>query len=282
MYRIVERKLLAENTWSLKIEAPEIARKRRAGQFAILRVHERGERIPLTLADGDVEAGTVTLIFQAVGKTTCELADLEVGASLQDLVGPLGQASEVESYGTVACVGGGVGIAVVWPVARAMAAAGNRVVGIIGARSAEHLILEEEMAACCDRLELSTDDGSRGTHGFVSDVLQKLVQEGEAIDRVMAIGPVPMMRAIVNVTRSLEIPTAVSLNPIMVDGTGMCGACRVTVDGRTRFACVDGPDFDGFAVDFDELIRRLAAYRDEEAEAREPHPGPRCDERGSR
>jgi ferredoxin--NADP+ reductase len=251
----------------MEIEAPEVARKARAGQFVILRLSENGERIPLTIADFDRQRGTVTIIFQEVGYTTGQLAAFEPGDALPDFVGPLGLPSEVENYGHVVCVGGGVGIAPVYPIARALKEAGNEVTAIVGARSKDLLILEEEMRGASDRLLVATDDGSYGHKGFVTDLVKQVLDEGRPVARLWAVGPMIMMRNVAEVTRPYGVRTIVSLNPIMVDGTGMCGACRVVVGGRARFACVDGPEFDGHEVDWDLAMRRLAMYREEEQQA---------------
>jgi len=267
MFAIREKRLLAPAIYLMRVEAPKIARKRRAGQFVILRVNETGERFPLTIVDSDPERGTITLIFQVVGKSTRLLAGLDVGDEILDVVGPLGRPTHIENFGHVVCIGGGVGIAPAYPIACAMKAAGNRVTSIISARTAELLILEEEMRAHSDELRIATDDGSRGFKGFPTHILAGMIRAGERIDLVVAIGPVPMMRAVCEVTRPHGIKTVVSLNPIMVDGTGMCGGCRVSVGGRTRFVCVDGPEFDGHEVDFDLLAKRLQAYRDMEEES---------------
>lgn len=264
MFPIVETKLLATAVKQFKIYAPEIAKKRRPGQFVVLRITEEGERIPLTIADADPDAGTITIIFQEVGKSTEQLGKLKAGGAIADLIGPLGVPTHIEKFGTVVCIGGGIGIAPVYPIAKAMREAGNTVISIIGARTKHLLILEEEMARVSHALKISTDDGSYGYHGFVSDVLQNMLDEGMHMDLVVAIGPVPMMRVVCNVTRNHKIKTVVSLNPIMVDATGMCGACRVTVGGRTRFVCVDGPEFDGHEVNFAELVKRQRAYLEQE------------------
>ncbi len=264
MFSIVETKLLAAAVKQFKIYAPDIAKKRKPGQFVVLRINEEGERIPLTIADADPEAGTITIIFQEVGKSTEHLGKLKAGEAIADLIGPLGVPTHVEKFGTVVCIGGGIGIAPVYPIARAMREAGNTVISIIGARTKNLLILEEEMAKVSHALKISTDDGSYGYHGFVSDVLQNMLDEGMHMDLVVAIGPVPMMRVVCNVTRNHKIKTIVSLNPIMVDATGMCGACRVSVGGRTRFVCVDGPEFDGHEVNFAELVKRQRAYLEQE------------------
>ena len=278
MFQIVEARLLATAVKQFKIAAPEIAGKRKPGQFVVLRINEEGERIPLTMADADPQAGTITLIFQEVGTSTAKLGKLKAGDSVSDLIGPLGVPTHIEKFGTVVCVGGGIGIAPVYPIAKGMREAGNTVLSIIGARTKDLLILEEEMAAVSNVLKISTDDGSYGYHGFVSDVLQDFIDQGTTIDLAVAIGPVPMMRVVCNVTRNKSIKTVVSLNPIMVDATGMCGACRVTVGGRTRFVCVDGPEFDGHQVDFAELVKRQRAYLDPEKRAYESflHPGGAC------
>ena len=278
MFQIVEARRLAPSVNQFKIAAPEIARKRRPGQFVALRINEEGERLPLTIADADPVAGTITLIFQEVGKSTAQLGKFKAGDRLSDLVGPLGIPTHVEKFGTVVCIGGGIGIAPVYPIAKAMREAGNTVLSIIGARTKDLLILEEEMRRVSTFLKVSTDDGTYGYHGFVSDILQDLIDQGTAIDLTVAIGPVPMMRVICNVTRNRNIKTVVSLNPIMVDASGMCGACRVTVGGKTRFVCVDGPEFDGHQVDFAELVKRQRAYLEQEKRALESfkHDGGAC------
>ena len=274
MNRISEKQDLSENVVRMVLEAPAIARKRRAGQFIILKIDEKGERIPLTIVDSDAEKGTITIIFQVVGKTTAVLARMKAGGSLTDVQGPLGNPTEIENFGRVVCIGGGVGVGVVYPLAAALKKAGNHVTSIIGARTKDLLILEEEMKKVSDRLIVATDDGSYGFHGFVSAVLQNLIDAGEKIDRVYAIGPVPMMRVLANVTKPYGIKTIVSLNPIMVDATGMCGACRVSVGGKTKFTCVDGPEFDGHEVDFTLLTNRLRMYSEQEKQTLEAH---RCE-----
>ncbi|MFL6293801.1 MAG: sulfide/dihydroorotate dehydrogenase-like FAD/NAD-binding protein [Thermoanaerobaculia bacterium] len=266
MFPIVEARFLAPDVKLFRIEAPRVARKRLAGQFVIVRIHEEGERIPLTIADSSAADGTVTLIVQGVGKTTKRMNRLSSGDALLDLVGPLGRPTEVERFGTVAVVGGGVGTAIAYPSAVALQQAGNRVISIVGARTSDLLILEDEMSAVSDLLIVTTDDGTRGFHGFVTQALAERIA-AEPIDRVYAIGPVPMMKAVADVTRPLGIRTIVSLNPIMVDGTGMCGGCRVLVGGTSKFACVDGPEFDAHEVDFRVLQQRNAAYRKEEKES---------------
>lgn len=253
----------------MRINAPDVARKRKAGQFIVLMTDEKGERIPLTLVDSSDKDGTITIIFQIVGKTTTCLSEMPEGEKLYAVLGPLGRSTEIENFGTVVCVGGGVGIGVVYPITKALKGAGNKIISIIGARTKDILILEDETREMSDTFLVATDDGSYGFHGFVSDVLQNVIDSGERIDRVFAIGPVPMMRVICNVTRPYDIKTIVSLNPIMVDATGMCGACRVSVGGHTRFACVDGPEFDGHDVDFDLLMSRLRMYYHHEKEAME-------------
>lgn len=267
MNKITEKFYLSENVVRIALEAPEIAKKRKAGQFVVIMTGEKGERIPLTIADSDAEKGTITIIFQIVGKTTACLAALNAGDNISGVQGPLGNPTEIDNFGTVVCVGGGVGVGVVYPIAVSLRKAGNRVVSIIGARTRDLLILKDEMKKTSDELIVTTDDGSYGFHGFVSGVLQNLIDSDEKIDRVFAIGPVPMMQAICDVTRPYKIKTIVSLNPIMVDATGMCGACRVSVKGETRFACVDGPEFDGHEVDFNLLASRLRMYLNQERES---------------
>ena len=271
MNPIIEKQDLSENVVRMVLAAPEIARKRRAGQFIILKIDEPGERIPLTIVDSDVEAGTITIIFQVVGKTTAALAAMKAGDEISDVQGPLGNPTEIENFGHVVCIGGGVGVGVVYTLAAALKKAGNRVTSIIGARTQNLLILEEEMRKVSDRLIVATDDGSYGFHGFVSAVLQNLIDAKERIDRVFAIGPVPMMRVLCDVTRPHGIPTVVSLNPVMVDATGMCGACRVAVAGKTKFTCVDGPEFDGHQVDFALLTSRLRMYQPQEKQSMEAY-----------
>jgi ferredoxin--NADP+ reductase len=267
MNTIVAKEEIAPRTYRYRIFHPKLARKRRAGQFAILRVHEGGERFPLTIVDSDPEEGTVTLIFQAVGHSTQELAELGMGDAILDLAGPLGQPTHIEKYGTVCVIGGGYGVAPVLPLAAALKQAGNRLLGIIGARTRDLVILERELGALCDDLRVATDDGSYGARGFVTDVLAQYLAEGNQIDLVMAVGPTPMMRAVAALTEAEGIPCTVSLSPLMVDGTGMCGGCRVEVGGETKFACVDGPEFDGHLVNFDLLMKRQGIYQHEENEA---------------
>ena len=269
MFAIKEARQLAPGIKLFRIEAPRIARKRQAGQFVIVRVHDHGERIPLTIADSDVASGTVTIVVQGVGKTTKLLNRLTTGDTILDVVGPLGKPSEVKLFGTVVVIGGGVGTAIAYPTAVAMQRAGNRVISIIGAKTKELVILEDEVRKTSDELFVMTDDGSYGEPGFVTQKLQSLLDAGISIDHVLAIGPIPMMKAVAEVTRPKHIPTVVSLNPIMVDGTGMCGGCRVLVGGKTRFACVDGPEFDAHEVDFETLVQRNKLYRNQEAVALE-------------
>jgi ferredoxin--NADP+ reductase len=269
MNKITKWEALSSDVYRFEVEAPQIARKHKAGQFVILRVSEEGERFPLTIADSNASKGTITLIFQAVGKSTKALANHKVGDNILDLVGPLGTPTHVERFGTVVGVGGGIGVAPLYPITKAMKAAGNKVISIIGARTKDLLILEKEMKATSDEVLVSTDDGSYGFHGLVTQVLEQVIARGEKINEVTAIGPVPMMRAVCNVTRKYNLPTIVSLNTIMVDGTGMCGGCRVTVGTETKFTCVDGPEFDGLLVDFDELSKRLKTYRGMEVKSSE-------------
>jgi len=269
MNEILEKRVLSEGVKDIIVSSPHIARKRKAGQFIILRIDEQGERIPLTIADSDPEAGTIRLIFQEVGKTTYHLGDLEVGDKILDVIGPLGKPTHVENFGTVVCVGGGIGVAPVYPIAKVMKEAGNEVISIIGSRNKDLLIMEDEMSSVSDRLIITTDDGTYGIHGFVTDALKSLIEEGNKINLCVAIGPVVMMRAVSNLTKEYGIKTVVSLNSIMVDGTGMCGGCRVSVGDETRFVCVEGPEFDGHQVNFDELIMRQSIYLVQEKEALE-------------
>ncbi len=264
MYNIVRKEVLTPGVLLFVVAAPLIAKKCQPGQCVILRIDEDGERIPLTIADFDRAAGTITLIFQEVGCTTRQLGAMDVGDGLLDLVGPLGKATHIDKLGTVVCIGGGIGVAPVYPIARAFKQAGNKVISIIGARNADLLILEKEMAAVSDELIITTDDGSKGRKALVIHPLQDLIDAGEKIDLVMAIGPVIMMRSVADVTRPHNIHTIVSLNPIMVDGTGMCGGCRVSVGNKNKFACVDGPEFDAHQVDFNGLMARQRMYHDHE------------------
>jgi len=267
MYEILRREEMAHGTIILnEIKAPQIAKKAKPGQFVILMANDRGERIPLTMADVDREKGSITIIYMIIGKSTRLFASLAVGDHYSDVVGPLGQPTHIEKKGTVICVGGGTGTAVLHPITRGMYEAGNRVISIIGARNKDYLILEEAMSKVSDELRICTDDGSKGRHGFVTDVLKEIL-ESQDVAEVVAIGPVPMMNAVSNLTREYGVQTTVSLNPIMIDGTGMCGGCRVKIGGETKFACIDGPEFDGHKVDFEGLWRRLQAYRLEEEKA---------------
>lgn len=263
-YKILYKRELGPGAYMYRVNAPFVAKSAKPGQFVVLRVHEKGERIPLTIAGTDKEKGEVTIIFQVVGKTTKHLSLLKVGDELHDFLGPLGVPSEIENFGTVACLGGGFGTAVLYPLVRALKNAGNYMVVINGARTERLLILERELEKMSDEYYVTTDDGSKGMKGFVTDQLRELLKSGKKIDRVFAVGPVPMMKAVADLTKEWGIKTIVSLNPIMVDGTGMCGACRVEVGGETKFACVDGPDFDAHKVNFDLLMKRLRMYREEE------------------
>jgi len=264
---ILKKDSLAQGIKRLVVSAPLIARKAHAGQFVILRIDERGERFPLTLVDWNPKEGTIVLILQEVGASTKKLGSLNAGDAVLDIVGPLGNPTEAEKVGEVVIVGGGVGTALIYPWVKAMKEAGNRVTTILGARNVSLLLLEKDLQSVSDELLVSTDDGTKGFKGFTADVLKSLLEKGRRIDLVMAAGPVPMMRAVAEVTRPFKVRTVVSLNPIMVDGTGMCGGCRVTVGGETKFACVDGPEFDAHQVDFRELSNRLRTYTEEEAKA---------------
>ncbi|MBC7219686.1 MAG: sulfide/dihydroorotate dehydrogenase-like FAD/NAD-binding protein [Hadesarchaea archaeon] len=264
MVRIVSKKEIAPHVFSMVVQAPLVAKKAKPGQFLILMVHERGERIPLTIADYDRERGTIRMVFEVVGKTTAMLSKLNEGDELFSLVGPLGIPSEIDNYGTVIVVGGGIGVAPVYPIARELKAAGNRVIGIIGARTKELLIMEEEMKRVTDRLLVTTDDGSYGQKGFVTGPLAEVLRSGEEVKKIWAIGPAVMMKAVCDVTRPYGVETITSLNATMLDGTGMCGTCRVSVGGQTKFACVDGPEFNGHLVDWVEFINRLSRYKPQE------------------
>lgn len=270
MYKIIRKEDLSTNLYLFEVEAAQIAKKAQAGQFIIVRKDDKAERIPLTIADFSREKGTITLIFQTVGASTADLAKLSAGDSLLDVVGPLGESSEIENYGTVVCVGGGVGIAPIHPIARALKEAGNKVISIIGARNKDILFWREEMKAVSDELLIATDDGSEGRKGFVTDVLKE-VMEKEKVAQIWAIGPMIMMKNVAETTRPSGIKTIVSLNPIMVDGTGMCGACRVSVGEDTKFACVDGPEFDGHLVDWDLAMKRSRSFSAEEKHSMEHH-----------
>jgi NAD(P)H-flavin reductase len=270
-FNILEKRQIVPTIHQIIIEAPKIAGKARAGQFVILRIDESGERIPLTIADFDRENGTITIIFQEMGKTTKQLSKLQAGDSLLDFVGPLGNPSEIEPVGTVVCVGGGVGVAPIFPIARAHREAGNKVLTIIGSRNADLLLWEDKVRDVSDELYITTDDGSKGHHGFVTDILKQLMEGNKQISLVIAIGPPIMMRTVAGVTHPFGIRTMVSLNSIMVDGTGMCGSCRVLVGGETKFACVDGLEFNAHEVDFSLLMNRLMMYRTEEKQALEKY-----------
>lgn len=273
MFKILEKRVFSPIIKEMVIEAPRVAKKCQPGQFVILRIDDAGERIPLTIADFDREKGTITIVYQEVGKTTKQLGAMEAGDCLQDFVGPLGTPSHIDNFGTVICVGGGVGVAPVFPIARALKEAGNHVIGIMGSRTKELMFWEDKMREACTELFVTTDDGSYVRKGFVTDVLKEIIEKRgkENIALVLSIGPQPMMRACCNVTKEYGVKTVVSLNALMVDGTGMCGCCRVTVGGKTRFVCVDGPEFDGHEVDFAELARRGATFREEEQRAMEHH-----------
>jgi ferredoxin--NADP+ reductase len=282
LFEITEKTRLAHGVWLLKIAAPKIARKRKAGQFIMIRLNEQGERVPLTIVDSDPAAGTITIIVQEVGKTTRMIGALQKGDAVMDVAGPLGKPCHIENFGHAVCVGGGIGTAPAYPIARALKQAGNTVTSIIGCRTKDLLILEREIEATSDRLFVATDDGSYGHHGLVTGILGRLIDEGTKVDIVFAIGPLQMMSAVCAVTRPHHMKTMVSLNPVMVDGTGMCGGCRVTIGEKIRFVCVDGPEFDGHDVDFEELLRRNRSYFREEKMAGEAvagHDGPRCYER---
>ncbi|MFN2442217.1 MAG: sulfide/dihydroorotate dehydrogenase-like FAD/NAD-binding protein [Thermoanaerobaculia bacterium] len=268
MFRIVRATPLAAGVKEIEIEAPRIAKKQQPGQFVILRIHEEGERIPLTIKGSDPMRGTITIVVQAIGKTTMLLNELEAGEGILDVAGPLGKASEIERYGHCVVVGGGVGTAIALPTAQALKDAGNHVSAILGARTRELLILESQMREASHELFVMTDDGSYGGKGLVTDRLRELIAEGN-VDYVLAIGPVPMMRAVAEATRPLGIKTVVSLNSIMVDGTGMCGGCRVAVGNESKFACVDGPEFDAHQVDFQVLMQRNSMYREQEQQSLE-------------
>lgn len=267
MFKILHAEFLAPGIKRFIIAAPRIARKQKPGQFVILRIYEEGERIPVTIENSDPERGTINIVVQSAGKTTQLLNSLETGGSILDVVGPLGKPSEVAKYGTVVVVGGGVGTAMAYPTAAALKRAGNRVLSIVGARTKDLVILESEMRAVSDALMITTDDGSYVEKGFVTDKLRQLIQNGTRIDLVLAVGPIVMMKAIAELTRKENIRTVVSLNPIMIDGTGMCGGCRVLIDGKSEFACVDGPEFDAHRVNFEVLVQRNAMYRDAEQQS---------------
>jgi ferredoxin--NADP+ reductase len=267
VFNILHAEFLAPGIKRFVIEAPRIARKQRPGQFVIVRIHEEGERIPLTIENSDPQKGTINIVVQSLGKTTTLLNSLGAGDHIMDVVGPLGKPSEIEKFGTVVVMGGGVGTAMAYPTAAALKHAGNKVISIVGARNKELVILEREMREVSDVLMITTDDGSYADKGFVTDKLRQLIQNGVPINLVLAIGPIPMMRAVADMTRSERIRTLVSLNPIMIDGTGMCGGCRVLVDNKSQFACVDGPEFDAHQVNFAVLVQRNGAYRSQEQQS---------------
>lgn len=271
MYKIVRKEVLNSAVKLLEVEAPYIARKAEPGQFIILRVNADGERIPLTIADYDRQKGTITIIFQEVGKSTKLLGLMEVGESIPDFAGPLGVASHLEGYKKAAVIGGGLGTAIAYPQAKKLHSLGTEVDLITGFRNKSLIILENELKAACTHLFIATDDGSNGNKGFVTDILKKLIEEGNQYDLVIAIGPLIMMKMVSLLTKQYGIKTLVSMNPVMIDGTGMCGGCRVTVGGKTKFACVDGPDFDGHAVDFDEAMRRQMMYKSQEKKSLDDH-----------
>ncbi len=271
MFSIVRKEVLNPAVKLLEVEAPYIARKAEPGQFIILRVNEEGERIPLTIADYDRQKGTVTIIFQEVGKSTRLLGTLEQGDTIADFAGPLGVASHLEGYKKAAVIGGGLGTAIAYPQAKKLHQLGTEVDVITGFRNSSLILLEDELRAASSHLYIATDDGSNGNKGFVTDILRKLIEEGNRYDLVIAIGPLIMMKMVSLLTKQYGIKTLVSMNPVMIDGTGMCGGCRVTVGGKTKFACVDGPDFDGHEVDFDEAMRRQAMYREQEKRSMDGH-----------
>jgi len=264
MPKVLDNIQIGPQNWKMTVHVPRLVAKARAGQFVIIRVNERGERVPMSIAGLDKENGILTIIYQVVGKTSALMTAVKPGEEISDCVGPLGVPSHVEKWGTTCVVGGGIGIAPVYPIAQAYKEAGNKLITIVGARSKDILFYLEEHKAVADELHICTDDGSFGHHGFVSDVLKKILDDGVKIGMIMAIGPVPMMRVVSSLTKDYGVPTWVSLNPLMIDATGMCGGCRVSVGGETKFACVDGPDFDGHKVDFDLLTRRLEAYHQQE------------------
>lgn len=263
MSKIISKEYLSERVVKFEIEAPRIARSRKAGHFVIVRVGERGERIPLTIADSDPQKGSITLVVQNVGKSSSKLCNLEPGDHVTDVVGPLGQATHIEKFGTVVCAGGGVGVAPLMPIVRAMHEAGNRVIVVLAARSKELVIMEKQMRESSDEVIIMTDDGSYGKKGLVTMGIEEVLNR-EKVDLCVTIGPAIMMKFVSELTKKYNVPTMASLNTIMVDGTGMCGACRVTVGGKTKFVCVDGPEFDAHQVDFDEMIMRMGAYRNQE------------------
>lgn len=276
MNKILDKRQLCEKVYRFRIEVPHLVSKARPGQFVILRKDENGERVPMSIGGLDRANGILTVVIQEVGKTSAAMNDMNTGDCFADVVGPLGIPTHIENFGHCVLIGGGVGIPPIYPVAQGLKEAGNKVTVIIGARSKDLLIFEKELGEAADRLLITTDDGSYGHHGLVTTALQKMMDDGETIDWVFCVGPVPMMRAVVETTREPKIKTFVSLNPIMVDGTGMCGACRVTVGGKTKFACVDGPDFDGHEVDFNEMTKRMKMYVRYEKKAYENYQEHRC------
>ncbi len=269
MFKILHADFLAPGIKRFLIHAPRIAHKQKAGQFVIIRIYEEGERIPLTIESSDPQQGTISIVVQSLGKTTHLLNSLNAGDSILDVVGPLGKPSEIEKFGTVVVMSGGVGTAMAYPTAAALKKAGNRILSIVGARTKQLVIFEREMRAVSDALMITTDDGSYMDRGFVTDKLRQLIQNGVRIDLVLAVGPIPMMKAVAEMTRGERIRTIVSLNPIMIDGTGMCGGCRVLIDGKSEFACVDGPEFDAHRVNFDILVQRNTTYRSQERQSME-------------
>ena len=271
MFKILKNTHLAPQVFQYLLHAPDIAKKALPGQFIILRLDETGERIPITISDSDPIQGTLTIFVQAIGKTSIEMSLMHAGDFILDVVGPLGNPTQVDLFGAVVLIGGGFGIAAIHPITRALTQAGNKTIAILGARTQELVILEKEMQNAATQVHVVTDDGSYGEKGRVTDTLKMLIENKEPIDRIIAIGPLIMMKSVADLTRPYKITTLVSMNPIMIDGTGMCGACRVTVGGEMKFACVDGPEFDGHAVDFDGLLNRLKTYIPEEAEAQEKY-----------
>lgn len=277
MPKVVDNRQIGPMVWKMLIETPRLVAKAKAGQFVILRVNEQGERVPMSIAGLDKDKGLLAVVYQVVGKTSALMTTVEAGGEISDCVGPLGIASHVEKWGNAVVVGGGIGIAPVYPIAQAYKEAGNKVISIIGARTKDLVFYEEEHRSVADEVIVCTDDGSYGHHGFVTDPLKKLLDDGVSIGMIMTVGPVPMMKFLAGMTKGYNVPTWVSLNPLMIDGTGMCGGCRVQIGDETKFACVDGPDFDGHLVDFDLLTARLGAYRDQERQAMKHFLGdPEC------
>ena len=276
MYKILYKETFSPGVHLMRLEAPRIAKGRKPGQFVIIRTDDRGERIPLTMTGSDLKEGSISIVFQEVGKSTMQLGAMKAGDEILDVAGPLGNPTHIGNMGKVVCIGGGLGIAPIFPITGALKDAGNRIITILGARSKNLLIMEKDMRAVSHETFVTTDDGSYGRKGFVTDALKEVIAKEGKIDHVVAIGPVPMMKAVVGVTKPANIPTLVSLNPIMVDGTGMCGVCRVTVAGKMKFACVDGPEFDGLNVDFDELTKRLRTYASDEKHAVEKYKCSAC------